>query len=136
MNSLSRFADPVYCLMRLIAGLMFACHGLDKIFGTFGGKIAAAPLMQAGGWIEIVCGFLIAFGILTRVAALIASGEMAAAFFMFHAKDGNLVPMVNHGELAVVYCWLFLFIFLYGPGRLSLDSVFCKHSAATTAPAT
>ena len=129
MNSLNRFADPVYCLLRLIAGLMFMCHGLDKIFGTFGGKVASGAMMQVGGWLEIVCGALIAIGLLTRIAAFIASGEMAVAFFMMHAK-ASLVPIVNHGELAVVYCWLFLFIFLYGPGRLSIDAMMKRGSAS------
>ena len=132
MDSLNRFADPVYCIMRLIAGLMFMCHGLDKIVGTFGGKVTTDPLMQVGGWLEIVCGALIAIGLLTRIAAFVASGEMAVAFFMMHAK-ASFVPIVNHGELAVVYCWLFLFIFLYGPGRLSIDAMM-KRKSTTPAP--
>ena len=78
--------------MRLVVGLMFACHGLDKIFGTFTSKGEALPtLMVVGGWVEIVCGFLIAFGLLTRVAAFVASGEMAVAFFMVHAPDRKSV---------------------------------------------
>jgi putative oxidoreductase len=133
MHSLNRFADPVYCLLRLIAGLMFMCHGLDKIFGTFGGKVASGPLMQVGGWVEIVCGVLIAIGLLTRIAAFVASGEMAVAFFMMHAK-ASLLPIVNHGELAVVYCWLFLFIFLYGPGCLSVDAMMKRGSTAPATP--
>ena len=75
MNSLNRFADPFYCIMRLVVGLMFACHGLDKIFGTFSPKgEALPPLMAFGGWVEIVCGFLVAFGLLTRLVAFVASG--------------------------------------------------------------
>ena len=132
MNSLNSFADPVYCLLRLIVGLMFMCHGLDKIFGTFGSKVMSAPMMQVGGWVEIVCGALIAIGLLTRIAAFIASGEMAVAFFMIHAK-ASFLPIVNHGELAVVYCWLFLFIFLYGPGRFSIDAMM-KRKSTTSAP--
>ena len=130
MNSLNRYADPVYCIMRLLAGLMFACHGLDKIFGIFGGKPGGPPLITVGGWLEIVCGLLIALGFLTRVAAFIASGEMAVAFFMMHAKGGVLIPYVNKGELAVVYCFIFLFMFFYGPGRLSIDSMMSKGSGA------
>ena len=133
MNSLNRFADPVYCVMRLIAGLMFMCHGLDKIFGTFGGKVTTGPLMQIGGWLEILCGALIAIGLLTRIAAFIASGEMAVAFFMMHAK-ASFLPIVNHGELAVVYCWLFLFIFLYGPGRFSIDAMIKPKSTTPVPP--
>jgi putative oxidoreductase len=130
MNSLNRFAEQFYCIMRLVVGLMFACHGLDKIFGTFSAKAEALPtLMLVGGWLEIVCGFLVAFGLLTRVAAFVASGEMAVAFFMMHAPKG-LIPFVNKGELAVVYCFVFLFIFFYGPGRWSIDAIFRKESGS------
>ena len=121
MNSLNRFADPFYCIMRLVVGLMFACHGLDKIFGTFTPKAEALPtLMAVGGWVEIICGFLVAFGLLTRLAAFVASGEMAVAFFMMHAPQG-LIPYLNKGELAVVYCFVFFYIFLRGSGSWGID---------------
>jgi putative oxidoreductase len=134
MNSLNRFADPVYCLLRLIVGLMFACHGAQLVLGMFGGMPGSdKPMMVVGGWIQLVGGLLIALGLLTRVAAFIASGEMAVAFFMFHAK-ASFLPIVNHGELAVVYCWLFLFIFLYGPGRWSIDALMKRGSTTPVAP--
>jgi putative oxidoreductase len=129
MNSLSRYAVPFYSVMRLVVGLMFSCHGAQKIFGWFtppgqhGGHLP--PLMVAGGWIEIVGGLLIAVGLFTRLAAFIASGEMAVAFFMMHAK-GSILPIINKGELAVVYCFLFFYIFLYGPGAWSLDVMLRK----------
>ncbi len=127
MNFLGGFSDPIYFLLRLISGLMFMCHGLDKIFGTFGGKHAAAPLMVVGGWLEILLGLLIAIGLLTSIAAFIASGEMAVAFFMAHAH-GSMVPYVNKGELAVLYCFVFLFISAYGGGRWSLDAMFLRNA--------
>lgn len=130
MNSLTRFTDPVYCLMRLIVGLMFMCHGLDKVFATFGGKLATVQIMQIGGWLELILGALIALGLLTRVAAFLASGQMAVAFFMFHAK-GSFLPIVNKGETAVLYCWIFLFMVFYGAGRWSLDSLIWRETAAT-----
>ena len=129
MNSLTRYAVPFYSIMRLVVGLMFFCHGAQKIFGWFAppgqhdGHLP--PLMLTGGWIEIVGGLLIAFGLLTRLAAFIASGEMAVAFFMMHAK-GSILPIINKGELAVVYCFLFFYIFLYGPGAWSLDVMLRK----------
>jgi putative oxidoreductase len=135
MNALNRFADPFYCIMRLVVGLMFACHGLDKIFGAFAPKSEALPtLMVVGGWVEIVCGFLVAFGLLTRLAAFVASGEMAVAFLMMHAPKG-LIPYVNKGELAVVYCFVFFYIFLRGSGSWSIDALMGKGkvSATTTA---
>jgi putative oxidoreductase len=132
MNFLNRFADPFYCIMRFVVGLMFACHGLDKIFGTFTPKAEALPtLMLVGGWVEIVCGFLVAFGLLTRLAAFVASGEMAVAFFMMHAPKG-LIPYANKGELAVVYCVVFFYIFLRGSGLWSIDALIGKGKTAST----
>lgn len=129
MNSLTRYAVPFYSIMRFVVGLMFFCHGAQKLFGWFAspGQHAGAlpPLMLMGGWIEVIGGLLIAFGLLTRLAAFIASGEMAVAFFMMHAK-GNILPIVNKGELAVVYSFLFFYIFLYGPGAWSLDVMLRK----------
>ena len=133
MNSLKRFSDPVYCIMRLVIGLLFFCHGAQKILGWFPNpKQPAGPLDTMGllsGWIELVGGILIALGLLTRLAALISSGEMAVAFFMVHAKSG-LIPRLNGGEPAVMYCFIFLFIFFYGAGLLSLDSLLFKRGAA------
>ena len=129
MNSLTRYAVPFYSIMRFVVGLMFFCHGAQKIFGWFAPPSqhaeALPPLMLVGGWVEVAGGLLIAFGLLTRVAAFIASGEMAVAFFMMHAK-GSILPIVNKGELAVVYCFLFFYIFLYGPGAWSLDVMLRK----------
>jgi putative oxidoreductase len=129
MNSLTRYAVPFYSVMRLVVGLMFFCHGAQKIFGWFTppGKPVEAlpPLMVVGGWLEIVAGVFIAVGLFTRLVAFIASGEMAVAFFMMHAK-GSFLPIINKGELAVVYCFLFFYIFLYGPGAWSLDVMFRK----------
>src|ERR1051325_2974354 len=123
MNSLSRFADPVFCITRLIVGLLFASHGGQKILGfPPGGHGPATGLMLLGGWIELVCGILIAAGFLTRIAAFIASGEMAVAYFMVHAA-GGFFPIVNHGESAVFYCWFFFFAFFYGSGRWSIDAM-------------
>jgi putative oxidoreductase len=131
MNSLNRFADPVYCLLRLIVGLNFASHGGQLLFGMFGGMRGSdAPLLQLCGWICLVGGFLVAFGLFTRIAAFISSGTMAVAYFMAHASK-NFFPIANQGERAVLYCFVFFFIFFYGPGRWSLDAIFCKKSNAT-----
>ena len=134
MNSLNRFADPVYCLARLIVGLMFACHGGQLVLGMFGGMPGSANSMsQVGGWIQLIGGFLIAFGLFTRWAAFICSGEMAVAYFMIHAAhaatpQAQFFPILNKGELAVFYCWFFFFVFFYGPGRWSIDAFWCNKS--------
>ena len=139
MNSLNRFADPFYCLTRIIVGLMFACHGGQLVLGMFGGMSGPANAMtQVGGWIQLIGGFLIAFGLFTRVAAFICSGEMAVAYFMIHVGQAagpqtQFFPILNKGELAVFYCWFFLFVFFYGPGGWSIDALWCKaRSAAPT----
>jgi putative oxidoreductase len=138
MNSLNRFADPVYCIMRLMVGLMFACHGAQKVLGWFAkpGQAPAPPdmLTTVGGWIELICGLVIAIGLLTRFAAFIASGMMAVAYFMAHAK-GHFFPILNRGELAVVYSWVFLFVCFYGPGRWSVDAMMNRRSPAATSTA-
>jgi putative oxidoreductase len=134
MNGLKRFADPVYCIMRLILGLMFFCHGAQKILGWWTPPDRASEpldgLTLTGGWIELVCGLLIGIGLLTRPAAFLASGTMAVAYFMFHAK-GGFFPIVNHGESAVFYCWAFLFIFFYGAGCISIDALIKGKSSTT-----
>ena len=146
MNSLSRYADTVFCFTRLIVGLLFACHGLQLVFGMFGGMPGSEKLItQAGGWIQLIGGFLIAFGLLTRLSAFICSGTMAVAYFMFHVANAA-TPMAkffpissagpqfsNKGELAVIYCWVFLFVFFYGAGRLSIDALMCKDKSPATA---
>ena len=117
--------------MRLIVGLNFASHGGQLLFGMFGGMPGSdKPLLQLCGWIALVGGFLVAFGLLTRLAAFFASGTMAVAYFMVHAPH-SFFPIVNEGELAVLYCWVFLFIFFHGPGRWSIDALIGKGKAAT-----
>ena len=133
MNSLSRFADPAYCIMRLFVGLLFASHGGQKLLGLPpGGHGAGTGIMYIGALIELVGGLMIAIGLLTRIAAFISSGEMAVAYFMMHAK-GGFYPIINHGEAAVFYCFVFLFIFFYGPGRWSVDALIWKPAAPTPA---
>jgi putative oxidoreductase len=133
MNSLNRYADPVYCVMRLMVGIMFACHGASKVFGMFGGKVTIDSMMMVYGWLEVVLGILIAIGLLTRVAAFLASGMMAIAYFKAHAS-GHFFPIVNKGELAVVYCFLFLFVAFYGPGRWAIDAMMGRRRGSTAAP--
>ena len=122
--------------MRLVVGLLFACHGGQKILGfPPGGHGAGEGLMLVGAWIELVCGFLVAFGLITRIAAFIAAGEMAVGYFMFHvsgAPNGQamFIPILNLGDSSVIYCWVFLFIFFHGGGPWSIDALISRNKAA------
>jgi putative oxidoreductase len=130
MNSLKRFADPAYCLMRLVVGLLFACHGGQKILGfpPVAKAMQLDTLGMVGGYIELIGGLLIALGLFTHLAAFIAAGMMAVAYFMVHAK-GGFFPIINRGEPAVFYCFVFFYIFFYGGGRFSLDALIWKRTA-------
>jgi len=123
---LGRHAERAYALLRIVAGLLFACHGAQKLFGALGGTaMTSNPMMLVGGIIEFGGGLLIAIGLFTSWAAFLASGEMAVAYFMVHAK-GGFWPIINKGELAVVYCFLFLYIAARGSGPSSVDAAMRK----------
>jgi putative oxidoreductase len=123
---LGKYSDVCYGLMRIVLGLLFACHGAQKLFGLFGGiGAAASPRMTAAGVIEFFGGMLIALGLWAGYAAFIASGEMAVAYFMVHAP-GGFWPIVNKGELAVLYCFVFLYVASKGSGSLSFDALIRK----------
>jgi putative oxidoreductase len=116
----SHVADVAYLLLRLVAGLLFAEHGLQKLFGLLGGS--RVPLMSElglAGVVELAAGAMVAFGVFPRWAALVASGEMAVAYFTTHAPQA-FWPVQNHGELAVLYCFVFLSIAARGGGTLTL----------------
>ena len=114
MNLLSKYTDEAYALLRIVAGLMFSFHGVQKLFGIlFDFRPAVGSQIWFGGLIELVCGLLILVGFQTRWAAFLASGEMAVAYFQFHWKfhfDKSFFPTINGGELAVLYCFVFLYI--------------------------
>jgi putative oxidoreductase len=117
----------VYALLRFVAGAMFACHGAQKLFGAFGGQpMTDKPLMLAAGVIEFFGGILIALGLAGSYAAFVASGEMAVAYFMAHASSGGFWPILNKGELAVLYCFVFLYVAAHGSGAYSLDDAMAR----------
>jgi putative oxidoreductase len=123
---LERYSEPLYALMRLVVGLLFACHGAQKVFGVLGGQSQLAnPKMLAAGVIELVGGGLVALGLWAAWAAFVASGQMAVAYFTVHAS-GGFWPVVNKGELAVLYCFVFLYIASRGSGSLSVDALMGK----------
>ncbi|HYI11200.1 MAG TPA: DoxX family protein [Thermoanaerobaculia bacterium] len=105
-------------MARLFIGLMFAVHGADKVLGWPGGGPKMTELLiVAAGWIELVCGVLIAVGFLSGWAGFLASGTMAVAYFKGHALGNSFWPIVNHGELAVLYCFFFLYVATRGARR-------------------
>src|SRR5207248_11544822 len=117
---LGRFSEEIYAVARVVVGFLFACHGAQKLFGVLGGQRVHGGQMLVGGCIEFGAGVLIAIGLLTSIAAFIASGEMAVAYFTVHAPHG-FWPIVNKGELAVLYCFVFLYICAKGGGIWSAD---------------
>lgn len=117
---LAKYSDYLYAILRIIAGLLFTCHGAQKVFGALGGH--AAPLLSrtgAAGVIELVAGILIAVGLFTSYAAFLSSGEMAFAYFIQHAPQG-FWPIQNRGELAILFCFIFLYVASRGTVRWGL----------------
>lgn len=130
---LGRFAPQLYALLRIVAGLMFLMHGTQKLFGWppsgQGGGGPLPTMALVSGWLELVLGTLITVGLLTRIAAFLASGEMAVAYWMVHFPNG-FWPIVNQGELAALYCFLFLYIAAAGAGIWSIDGARSRTRAA------
>jgi putative oxidoreductase len=120
MNVLKKFEPTAYAALRIVFGFLFACHGMTKVFGVMRGHRPHSVLDWTGAGIELVGGVLILIGLLTHLAAFIASGEMAVAYFMVHQPGGPL-PIQNRGELAVIYCFVALFIACRGAGKWGVD---------------
>ncbi len=130
MNALNRFAPAVLSLLRIASAYMFILHGTAKFFsfpvamgsGAPSGIYLAAAILEVGG------GILLLLGLLTRPVAFILSGQMAVAYFMAHASQGNaLFPIANGGESAALFSFVFLYLAAAGGGAWSLDKLFCKN---------
>lgn len=119
-----RFANETHALLRIVAGFLFLWHGSQKLVGFPVGVPAGAPpfVLYIAGPIELVGGALVMLGLLTRWAAFLCSGLMAAAYWMGHGTRA-LLPLLNQGELAALYCFVFLFLSAAGPGKWSLDGL-------------
>jgi putative oxidoreductase len=132
MSDRGSMQSSAVALLRIVAGAMFACHGAQKIlhWPPPGLDVPMWGQLWFGGIIELSCGVLIAIGLFTRLAAFLASGTMAVAYFQFQwqiHEPGALanlkfVPVVNKGELAVLYCFVFLVFAMCGPGPFSIDN--------------
>ena len=120
---MSRMAAITHGLLRIFAAAIVFCPGALKLFGWFGGMpkgVPMTPLIWTAGFLEVVGGVLLFIGLFTRPVAFILSGEMAFAFFIGHFPHG-FFPIENHGEGAVLLCFIFLFLWGNGPGAWSLD---------------
>jgi len=126
MKQLAKYESQAYALMRIVAGFMFLFHGAQKVLGMLAEmQPVIGSQLWIGGVIELVGGLAIMLGLGTRWAAFICSGEMAVAYFQFHWKfqmGPAFFPGVNKGELAVLYCFVFLLIACKGAGIWSLDT--------------
>jgi putative oxidoreductase len=136
---IGRFSPQAFALLRVISGAMFLIHGTQKLLGwppmAGGGGGQLPPLLIVAAIIELVGGFMIAIGLLTGFAAFVTSGEMAVAYFLGHASRGGPIPLVNKGELAVLYCFVFLYIAAHGAGIWSIDNVLRRRSTVTASTA-
>ncbi len=124
MKWLQRFSDDAYALLRIIAGFMFLFHGAQKVLGILGQTQPVGSQLWIGGLIELLGGAAVMLGFGTRLAAFLCSGEMAVAYFQFHWKlhmGSAFFPIVNKGELAVLYCFVFLLIATRGTVKWGLD---------------
>ena len=125
-SSVAALQSYALAALRIVAGYMFLLHGTSKILhipgGSLGIHVEFTTLHGWSGILELIGGALVLLGLFTRPAAFIVSGEMAVAYWIAHAPQGTpLLPLLNHGELAVLYCFVFLFIAVAGPGALSVD---------------
>jgi putative oxidoreductase len=136
-DRLSRYAPVLLGLLRIVAGLLFLSHGLVKLFGfppgAQPGQQQLLTMFGIGGLVELVTGSLIALGLFTRLAAFLASGEMAVGYWMYHAPTA-FYPAVNGGDAAILYCFLFLYLAAAGPGAFSLDGVVVGRKAGGPGP--
>ena len=126
MKWLEKFQDHAYALLRTMTGFMFSFHGMQKIFGVLSShpQPPVGSQIWIGGMIELIGGLTVMLGFRTRVAAFLSSGMMAVAYFQFHWKfqlGSQFFPAVNHGELAALYCFVFLFIASRGGVKWGLD---------------
>ena len=119
-SSLDRGRPYVLSIVRIVVALLFLQHGLQKYFSFPSAGPQMRPILYAQGVIEIIGGILLFLGVYTRVVAFILAGDMAIAYFMAHFPR-SFFPAVNGGDAAVLYCFIFLYIFFAGGGPWSLD---------------
>ena len=136
MPNFETWTPRALALLRIVAGYLFIAHGTAKLLGvphvTAFDNLQVFSLIGFAGMLELVGGALIIIGLFTRPVAFVLSGEMAAAYLIGHAPRGNfLLPMLNQGELAVLYCFVFLYLAAAGPGAWSVDGLLGRRGRRT-----
>lgn len=122
MGFLERYTEESYAVLRMISGFLFIWHGASKVFGFPGDGPSEMPIMlYLVGPIELLGGIFICIGFMTRISAFLSSGLMAVAYWMAHASMENMFPSQNHGDLAILFSFVFLFIATKGAGIWGLD---------------
>ena len=131
--ALTPWAPRVLSVLRIVVALLYLQHGLTKFFGFPGSAPASMPLFPTvlAGLIEIIGSILLLLGLFTRPAAFIMSGEMAVGYFMAHAPQ-SFFPLLNHGDGAILYCFVFLYLVFAGPGPWSLDALIWRREGRAT----
>ncbi len=133
---LDRYTPYAIAALRIATAIIFMLHGTQKLFGfpapPPSGRPPLLSLFGIGGVLELVGGFLILIGLFTRPVAFLLAGEMAVAYWMAHAPR-NLFPVLNGGDAAILYCFVFLYFVFAGPGPWSLDALMGRESGDTSA---
>jgi putative oxidoreductase len=134
MSNLSLWSPRALAVLRIVTALLFLEHATMKFLafpaGMPGMENGLPPLLIVAGIVELSAGILVALGLFTRIFALLASGEMAVAYFMAHLPNG-FWPALNQGELAIMFCFVFLYLVFAGPGAWALDNVLGSRRATT-----
>lgn len=123
MSFLDRYSPQLLSILRIVAGLCLLEHGTSKLLGFPHNAMFdhLTPLMIAAGIIELVGGAMILLGLFSRIAAFVASGELAVAYWMVHVPNGGFFPTLNEGDAAILFCFVFLYIAAAGPGPWAIN---------------
>ncbi|WFU06821.1 DoxX family protein (plasmid) [Rhizobium sp. CB3171] len=129
MKDVSKHAQTALAVLRIVTALLFIEHGTMKLFsfpsdGVAGteGLVGLSPFMLTAGLLEVIGGLAVLVGVLTRPVAILLSGQMAVAYWMIHLPGNSIFPVLNGGDAAILFCFVFLYLALAGPGAWSLDA--------------